>query len=298
VIKQPRLQFESGATDANSLYDLQLELRVLGDARIRAHDNIVKLQTVIWEENSDVLGRYWPSLVMEDADLGTLSDFYSRGQRPASTRAELKLCYDVGSALHFLHQEGVVHRDVKPENILMFTGDSENEVVPKIGDFGYALIDGQPLKAAGTEMWKAPEVLSEQVSKDNVIESDVYSYGLLVWYIAKEGEDLFTSDTLSYSTDDAKQDKVRQMKLDGAVDIRASSSVSDERSGYTKVFQLTLQLEPHSRDLARALEALRELIDPSEPALRPSVPSKQNLYRRTFASDVSILQAVVTPEHA
>lgn len=167
MIKQPRLQFESGKDDVTTLrqlYDLQLELRVLSDARIRAHDNIVKLQTIIWKEHSDDLGRYWPSLVIEYANLGTMADFYARSQRPSSHQAELKLCYDIGDALHFLNDQGIVYRDIKPDNILMSTGDSETTVIPKIGDFGYSLLDGQPLEAAGTEEWKAPEILASESS--------------------------------------------------------------------------------------------------------------------------------------
>lgn len=83
---------------------------------------------------------------------------------------------DIARGLEYIHLQGIVHRDVKPENIL-FDGESCAKVV----DFGVAceeahcnLLDDDP----GTYRWMAPEMYKHKPYGRKV---DVYSFGLLLW---------------------------------------------------------------------------------------------------------------------
>ncbi|KAF9771947.1 hypothetical protein IL306_010382 [Fusarium sp. DS 682] len=172
AIKQPRLVFkdtEGETSTMRQLYSLHLELRVLTDTRIRAHENITKLESIVWEEHTDDSGRLWPSLVMEYADMGTLSDFYDRGL-DIPIQDEKRLCFSIGAALTHLHENGVIHGDIKPGNVLMFSAGDSKTFIPKLSDFGFSIFDeDSPLELPlGTADWEAPEILERNPSRHHM----------------------------------------------------------------------------------------------------------------------------------
>ena len=70
------------------------------------------------------------------------------------------LAAKIAEGLKYLHAKGIVHRDMKPENILM--SDTSDTCTPIITDFGYAsqLKEGETCsKLCGTKKYLAPEVL-------------------------------------------------------------------------------------------------------------------------------------------
>lgn len=90
-----------------------------------------------------------------------------------------QIMIEIASGIAFLHDHGIIHCDIKSENILL---TKENNV--KIADFGLAVdigIDNQNESCAGTPEWTAPEVLS---SKPNTKKPDIYSLAITLWEIA------------------------------------------------------------------------------------------------------------------
>jgi serine/threonine protein kinase len=87
--------------------------------------------------------------------------------------------FGVAAGLAYSHQMGIVHRDVKSENILVDDG-----LRPKVGDFGgSAWIGSADMKMGfGTPGWVAPEVVWKRRPWTEKI--DVYSYGWIVWEVA------------------------------------------------------------------------------------------------------------------
>ena len=77
------------------------------------------------------------TLIMEYVDGDTLSEHIERGSLPAS--AALTILRDVAEALHTAAAEGVVHRDVKPDNVFVLRSWRA-----KLGDFGLARIVSDP----------------------------------------------------------------------------------------------------------------------------------------------------------
>lgn len=111
-------------------------------------------------------------------------NLHQRVQRRKLTSHETALVgYDIAEGLNYLAERGVVHRDVKPGNILLVTyGTSDTRLRSKLIDFGIAKRDGQeetltPGQTTGT----APYLSPEQASGEPVTPaSDVYSLGLVL----------------------------------------------------------------------------------------------------------------------
>lgn len=122
-----------------------------------------------------------PYFVMELVE-GQPIDRYCEG-RQLSIEDRLELVRKVCSAVHFAHQNLVIHRDLKPDNILI-TDDSQ----PKLLDFGIAkLLDdslaAQPLNTVTGQAPMTPRYASpEQVRRQSITTaSDTYSLGVLLY---------------------------------------------------------------------------------------------------------------------
>jgi non-specific serine/threonine protein kinase/serine/threonine-protein kinase len=120
-----------------------------------------------------------PYLVMELIE-GTPIDQYCR-QRDLGIDARLQLFQDVCAAVHYAHQRLVIHRDIKPGNILVAA-----DGVPKLLDFGIAKIV-DPAGGSGATMLlpMTPEYASpEQLCAEPVTTaSDVYSLGVVLYVL-------------------------------------------------------------------------------------------------------------------
>ena len=112
-----------------------------------------------------------PCIVQEYVDGETLSDWLSHHP---SQKERSRICSELLSVMEYLHRKGVVHNDLKPDNILI--GRSGGSL--KLIDFGFADDDTHEGKAmGGTRAYASPELLTG--GKVDA-RSDVYSLGLLI----------------------------------------------------------------------------------------------------------------------
>jgi serine/threonine protein kinase len=92
----------------------------------------------------------------------------------------LRWCAQMSRGLDAMKRLGIVHRDIKLDNILM-TLNEKGQIVPKIGDFGIVVADFQAQNAAamGTQGYIAPEILSKHSPMPPSFKSDIYSLGVV-----------------------------------------------------------------------------------------------------------------------
>ena len=158
--------------------DLQREL---GEIRTLASLNHHGLVTLFDATVTNTATSEHAYLVMEFVDGPTLRGRLERG--PLQPDAVAAMAVDLAEALHVVHGLGVVHRDIKPDNVLLSPSPTpDREFRAKLADFGIALLaDSARLTQPGTVMGTAAYLSPEQAKGEAPdTSSDVYSLGLVL----------------------------------------------------------------------------------------------------------------------
>ncbi|KAH0596013.1 hypothetical protein MHUMG1_05872 [Metarhizium humberi] len=167
---------------------MAMELQILKHEHVKNHDNIIKLLGLSWRS---VRGTYMPAFILEAAK----SDLYSMIQSfqftldKMTTRKILGLAVDISCGLSALHDLGIIHGDMKPQNVLIFE-DQKLGFVAKITDFGSSLLKTdikEPIVLPyNTDIWQAPEC-QNALDGSQLIEADNFSLGLVLCYMLSRG---------------------------------------------------------------------------------------------------------------
>ena len=133
-----------------------------------------------------------PYIVMEYVDGRTLRDIV-KSEGPLAPKRAMEIMADVCAALDFSHRHGIVHRDVKPANIMITrTG------AVKVMDFGIAraLSDGQAAVTQTAAVIGTAQYLSPEQARGESVDarSDVYAAGCVLFELLT-GEPPFTGDS-------------------------------------------------------------------------------------------------------
>jgi serine/threonine-protein kinase len=150
------------------------EQRFVTEARLAAglsHPNIVVVHDVGRDEATGT-----PYIALEYLKGRPLSDMVPP---PMEWREALRICGRLANALHHAHAQAIVHRDVKPANVMVLPSGQ-----PKIMDFGIARAPASQLTAAG-EFFGTPSYMSpEQAMGENLDgRSDIFSLGAVLYLL-------------------------------------------------------------------------------------------------------------------
>lgn len=158
--------------------------------------NIVKI------EEFSSLSEY-PYIVMEYCEGGDLYDLIKTRYNEITPLEKLRICLGIANGLNFIHTEGIVHSDLKTNNVLLKTEDQQfikkiqngqidikipvEKLIPKISDFGFSLNrhkegmeigkEGELNIAGGSKRYYSKEIVSTGTIKES---DDIYSFGLIM----------------------------------------------------------------------------------------------------------------------
>lgn len=170
LLKRPvalKQLFSHLVTDAEQSSRFRQEALALASL---THPHIVTIYDLVEFE-----GHFW--IVMELLTGGSLADkIDARGALPAEEGVEI--ARDIAGALDYAHQRGIVHRDVKPMNIL-FTADGK----PKLTDFGNAKLHETVVHTREGHLLGSPSFMSpEQITGAPIdARTDIYSLGISLY---------------------------------------------------------------------------------------------------------------------
>ncbi|KAL6936057.1 hypothetical protein ACO0OL_002248 [Hanseniaspora opuntiae] len=217
IIKNTNILSNNQKNSNNILNNIEVEINIL--KRLK-NPNIVKLITysipkTLQDDDSDNTNEYYKKsiiLVMEFCDIGDLSniirfsnkDHQNEGRQASSTynydmleritERFPKNSYDglncvlvysfikqIANALYFIQSKNLIHRDIKPQNLLLTS--HPHGLVPylKIADFGFARFLPQQSMAetlCGSPQWMAPEILSYKKYDAKI---DLWSIGCVIY---------------------------------------------------------------------------------------------------------------------
>ncbi|GBB88365.1 hypothetical protein RclHR1_14930004 [Rhizophagus clarus] len=148
------------------------------------------------------------SLVLEYADSGTLKNYLSKQFNELDWNDKYQLSFQLASAVAFLHECDIIHRDLHADNVLV------HQKKVKLADFGLskkiAEASSNTSKIFGVIPFVDPKKLNDQGYKLNK-KSDVYSIGVLMWQISI-GRQPFSNDnydvSLSLSIVNGKREEI------------------------------------------------------------------------------------------
>jgi len=159
-------------------YEASLTLRL-------NHPNIIKLFGIT------CMKRKKHGIVMEEAEHGSLNKWIGKIDHEKITTIAL----GVIAGLEYVHSQKVIHRDIKPQNILMF--GPRDDMVPKIADFGVSKVIQTVMThtKVGQELYMAPEV---RMNLRYGFKADIFSLSMVLF-------EMFNEQLITESSDEVNR---------------------------------------------------------------------------------------------
>lgn len=200
------------------------------------HPNIITIYEVGREDNQTFI-------VMQYVDGESLKQVISTGKKfPPFEAVDLMVC--LCDALDFAHQNKIIHRDIKPGNILL-----DKQGRPYLVDFGVARMEMSTMTQSGTIVGTPSYMSPEQIQGIKVdARADIFSLGVII-YEMLTGKRPFEGDhitTIVYKIMNEEPTNIREMKRDlpeGFEDIIKKALAKDPNQRYQNCKELAKDLK-------------------------------------------------------
>ncbi|ELP92820.1 protein kinase, putative, partial [Entamoeba invadens IP1] len=152
----------------------------------------------------------------ETIDLNDNTKNENINENCVTEKLRIKFLLDAAKGVFYLHENGILHRDIKPDNILVFSMDVNERVNAKLTDFGSSrninllMTNMTFTKGVGTPKYMAPEILNKEKYKKS---ADIFSFGVtmyecLAWCESYSKEDFrYPWDIVDYVMSGKRQGK-------------------------------------------------------------------------------------------
>lgn len=130
--------------------------------KILNHPNIIKFHTLLYAPSNDMA-----YIMMEWANCGNLQQSIMK-KTNFSEKSIASIFLQIALALSYLHSKGIVHRDVKPSNILLFSDGTA-----KLSDFGISHFEESAETVCGTPSYQAPDLFESERFDKNYLSQDI-----------------------------------------------------------------------------------------------------------------------------
>jgi TonB family protein len=255
AIKTIRL-FDAGPDERRQLQE-RLEREAQSAGRL-SHPNVVTIYQIGYDSLES--GQPLAYIVMEYVPGHTLGDRLRTGP-PLDRPAMLNILAQTAEALDYAHSQGVIHRDVKPPNLLL---GHDGRV--KVVDFGIAKITSHTMTQTGTMMGSPYYMAPEQVRADSLDgRADQFSLAVVAYELLS-GQRPFNADTMS-----ALVYQIAHQETPTASLLRAGLPPNA-----VQVIRRAMSKQPAERyrSCREMVAALQEALKPAAPAPapRPAVP--------------------------
>ncbi len=215
--------------ESMEISDLELVKNEIDIMKLCRHPNVVRLLDHF--ENSEYI-----FLVMEYLSGGDLGNYLQKRKFKFSETQAADIMFQIANGLNYLHSYGVLHRDLKPDNI-MISYEGEKPII-KIMDFGLSKIMTPQEKVSdgfGTLSFVAPEVLVRQPYNKQI---DIWSMGIILYYML--------TGALPFDDDDDNEEKIAKMIVFGDVPF-PDKLFKDKSKELIDIIQQCLVKNPEKR---------------------------------------------------